>query len=202
MQDKAGISFSETMAGGVTLDETDYKTGEEVARDLGAHTLVMNARVTIDDLDRFISDPNHTGLLDGTIDYPPFGKGIPGYNGVFNLFAPADRPDTKLMIYEMVFEHEDQPYYLAGHKEVRDDPGFDLWSDTTTLYTHIHRGKDKSGEIAGAGILTLGIGDLIRLLSTLDVLHTTDKVKRLGTLARFGSFFMGELWDSYAALAK
>jgi hypothetical protein len=202
MQDKAGISFSETMAGGVSLGETDFHTGEEVARNNGAQTLVMNARVTIDDLEPFINNAGHTGLLDGTIDYPPFAKGIPGYNGVFNLFAPAEQPNTKLMIYEMVFEHENQPYYLAGRKEVRDDPGFDLWSDTTTLYTHIHRGKNKSGEIVGAGILTLGIGDLIRLLSTLEVLHTTDRSKRLGAMARFGRFFMGELWDSYAALAK
>jgi len=197
----AGISFSETMAGGVSLGESDYLRGEELARTRG-HTLVMNARVTIDNLDRFIDDPNHTGLLDGTIDYPPFAKGIPGYNGVFNLFAPAEQPNTKLMVYEMVFEHDGQPYYLAGHKEIRDDPGFDLWSDTTTLYTHIHHGKDKSGEVAGAGVLTLGVGDLMRLLSSLEVLHARDRGDQLGALARFGRFFMGQLWDSYAALAK
>lgn len=197
----AGISFSETMAGGVTLGETDYHRGEEQARN-GDKTLVINARVTIDNLERFIDDSSHTGLLDGTIDYPPFAKGIPGFNGIFNLFSPAEQPDTKLMVYEMAFEHRGEPYYLAGYKEVRDDPGFDLWSDTTTLYTHIHRGRDKSGEIVGAGVLTLGVGDLMRLLSTLEVLHVDGSVDKLKTLARFGRFFMGELWDSYAALAK
>ncbi len=197
----AGISFSETMAGGVTLGETDCHRGEELARN-GGKTLVMNARVTIDNLDQFIGDPKHTGLLDGTIDYPPFAKGILGHNGVFNLFSPAEQPDTKLMVYEMAFEHGSEPYYLAGRKEVKDDPGFDIWSDTTTLYTHIHRGRDKSGEIIGAGVLTLGVGDLIRLLSTLEVLHVNERGKKLETLTRFGRFFMGELWDSYAALAK
>ncbi len=201
MPNRAGISFSETMAGGVSLGETDCLQGEKLARDNG-NTLVMNARVTIDDLDRFIEDPQHTGLLDGTIDYPLFDKGIPGYNGIFNLFSPADDPQTKLMIYELVFDFDGQPYYLAGHKEVRDDPGFDLWSDTTTLYTRIHSGKDKRGEVVGAGLLSLGVGDLMRLLSTLEVLHVRDKGRKLEVLARFGRFFMGELWDSYAGLAK
>ncbi len=201
MQSKAGIRFSETMAGSVSLGESDCHKGEELARGQN-RTLVMNARVTVDNLERFIDDPNHTGFLDGTIDYPPFAKGMPGHNGIFNLFSPTDQPDTKLMVYEMAFEHEGQPYYLAGRKEVRDDPGFDLWSDTTTLYTHIHSGYDKSGEIVAAGILTLGVGDLIRLLSTLEVLHGGGTVNKLETLARFGRFFMGELWDSYAALAK
>lgn len=201
MQDKAGISFSETMAGGVSLGESDYHKGEEHGRDR-ERTLVLNARVSIDNLEQFIDDPDHTGFLDGTIDYPPFAKGMTGYNGIFNLFSPADQPNTKLMIYEMAFEHEGQPYYLAGYKEVRDDPGFDLWSDTTTLYTHIHRGGEKSGEVIAAGILTLGIGDLMRLLSTLEVIHAEGTINKLETLARFGRFFMGELWDSYAALAK
>ncbi len=201
MPDRAGICFSETMAGGVSLGETDCLQGEELARDNG-NTLVMNARVTIDDLDRFIEDPDHTGLLDGTIDYPLFDKGIPGYNGIFNLFSPSDDPQTKLMVYELVFDFGGQPYYLAGHKEVRDDPGFDLWSDTTTLYTRIHSGKDKRGEVVGAGLLSLGVGDLMRLLSTLEVLHVRDRGRKLEVLGRFGRFFMGELWDSYAGLAK
>jgi len=33
-----------------------------------------------------------------------------------------------------------QPVTLVGHKQVRDDPGFDLWSDTSTLYTRLLAG--------------------------------------------------------------
>ncbi len=201
MSSAAGISFSETMAGGVSLGERDYHRGKENARSKG-HTLVLNAKITIDDLERFVDDKQHGGQLNGSIDYPPFGKDLSGHAGVFNLFAPADQPKTKLMVYELGFEYGPQPYYLAGRKLVRDDHGFDLWSDTTTLYTHIHRGTDKNGEIVGAGILTLGVTDLMCLLSTLEVLHSDSSVDKLKTLARFGRFFMGELWDSYARLAK
>ncbi len=59
--------------------------------------------------------------------------------------APTDDPKLKLMVYELGFEHGGEDYYLAGKKEVKDDPGFDLWSDTTTRYTKLHKGTDKSG---------------------------------------------------------
>jgi hypothetical protein len=32
------------------------------------------------------------------------------------------------------------PADLTGFKLVRDDAGFDVWKDTTTLFTHVLRG--------------------------------------------------------------
>lgn len=195
-----GIRFSETMAGGMMHGERDYRRGEQKARVAG-HILAMHARVSIDDLDAFISDPEHAGRLEGTIDYPPFGNQMPSLNGCFNLFSPTAQPETKRMIYELGFEHGGEPYYLAGHKEVRDDPGFDMWSDTTTLYTRLYRGADTSGEIIAAGILTLGMPDLMSLLASMEVTGAVGTAGKIGTLTRFGQFFLGELWDSYAAIA-
>jgi len=200
MPGAAGLRFKETMSGKVTLGESDYHEGAKAASTSG-NALALHATVTIDDLNRFIDDPQHFGRLDGTIDYKPFAGEIPGHDGRFNLFSPADAPDTKLMIYELAFEHDGEPYYLAGRKEVRDDPGFDLWSDTTTLFTYLHRGADSSGEVIGAGILTLEVADLMRLLSSMEVLNANSAVDKIEALVRFGRFFMGELWDSYAGLA-
>ena len=194
---QAGIQFSETMAGGVMLGETDYHQGEQKAR-IAGQMLAMHARVHIDDLERFIADPQHTGTLDGTIDYPPFASGIPCQNGRFNLFCPSDDPNAKWMVYELAFEHAGEPYYFAGHKIVRDDPGMDMWSDTTTLYSQLHRGTDASGEVVGAGILTLGVTELMKLLASMDVTGADGALDKADTLARFGRFFLGELWDSYA----
>lgn len=199
MEKTTGIRFRETMAGGVMCGERDYLKGERKGRVAG-HLLAMHASVQIDDLQRFIEDPQHPGRLDGTIDFTPMGEAIPARHGQFNLFTPATRPDTKHMIYELGFEHEGQDYYLAGYKEVRDDPGFDLWSDTTTLYSRIHRGSDATCEIIAAGILTLGMSELMHLLSSMEVTGTESETEKLGALARFGSFFMGELWDSYSGL--
>src|SRR5690606_4630934 len=93
-----------------------------------------------------------------------------------------------------------KPYYLAGRKEVRSDRhGVDLWSDTTTLLTTLHEGDDAGGPVVGAGILSLGVDDLARLVKTVRVTGTTSKTEQAKTLATFGAFFLGELWDSYAA---
>ena len=73
----------------------------------------------------------------------------------------------------------------------------DLWKDTTTLYTKLHKGTDATGEVVGAGILSLGVTDLIKLLGTVEV-PNAGPVQRAETLAKFGKFFMGELWNTYA----
>lgn len=194
--ESAGIRFDETMAGGLTLGAADCRVGEKEGK-LAGNILAMHATVTIDDVERFIDDPAHAGRLGGTIDYPPFGSAIPCRDGKFNLFSPTDDPQMKYMVYELGFEHNGQAYYLAGHKEVRDDPGFDLWGDTTTLYTILHQGHDKQGPVVGAGILTLGVAELMKLVASMEVMGADGLADRAQTLARFGRFFLGELWDSY-----
>ncbi|MNC94406.1 hypothetical protein D3C83_112500 [compost metagenome] len=46
----------------------------------------------------------------------------------------------------------------------------------------------------GAGILTLGVPQLLAMLGSM---HTTGD-GGMGTIARFGSFFFGQIWDVYA----
>lgn len=185
------------MTGGFSLSATDYKVGCDQGQWAGTE-LSMHAQVDIDDIDQFIADSGHAGRLSGSIDFPPMGKAMQAHSGVFNLFYPSDDPTTKLMVYELGFNHAGQDYYLAGKKEVRDDTGFDLWSDTTTLYTNLHQGTDKTAPVVGAGILSLGVTDLIKLVSTIKVLNAESGADKLKTVGKFGHFFMGELWDTYA----
>ncbi|MGH8165847.1 MAG: patatin-like phospholipase family protein, partial [Woeseiaceae bacterium] len=176
---------------------TDPEAGAAKGKAEGTE-LAMHASINIRDLERFIANPEHEGEIVGSIDFPPLGNQIPATHGVFNLFSPTDEPDTKYMVYELGFEHDGEAYYLAGRKVVRDDPGFDLLSDTTTLFTALHRGKDKSGDIVGAGVLTLGVSQLARLVSTMKATNTSGTGESVKTILKFGRFFLGELWDSYA----
>ncbi|XKE44914.1 hypothetical protein LG302_16275 [Halomonas organivorans] len=194
----AGIAFEETMQGGFALGETEPAEGAAAGRRAGTR-LAMHAAVAIDDLAAFVADPEHPGRLAGRIDFPPLGVDLAAPTGVFRLFSPA-RGDGggRRMVYELAFTADGDAYYLAGEKRVHDDPGPDLWRDTTTLYTRLHRGEDAAGEVVGAGILELGVPQLTALLTTLRV--TGDGDAR--TLATFGGFFFGELWDLYAPLAR
>jgi len=191
-----GVTFGETMAGGFSLGETDPNIGDKKGKAAG-HILAMHATITIQNLERFISDPAHTGHITGSIDFPPFGENIPAKAGVFNLFSPSTQPKLKLMVYEMAFEHQGQDYYLVGKKEIQDDPGVDLWKDTTTLFTVLHKGRDKSTPVAGAGILTLGPIELMKMLSTMRALNTSSTVEGTKAVMAFGKFFLGELWNAY-----
>lgn len=192
-----GITFRETMTGPFALGPADPESGA-AAGERDDTQLAMHAEVAIDDLAAFIDDPDHRGALTGTVDFPPLGNGLPVHDGVFNLFRPAAEPGLKLMVYEMAFRAHEIDYYLAGEKRVSDDPGFDLWSDTTTLYTTLHEGGTRDGPVKGAGILSLGLFDLTDLLSTMRVTGADSMPEKAATVARFGRFFLGALWDTYA----
>lgn len=191
-----GITFDETMAGAFTLGQTEPAAGAAAARRSG-DLLAMHATVTIPDLDTFIADPKHLGQLKGSIDFTPFGSGIAATTGVFNLFSPSAKSGLKHMVYELAFRHDGKDHYLAGRKEVHDDPGVDIWSDTTTLFTTLHQGRDGKAPVIGAGILRLDMGDFLKLMSTIKVTGSKSAKDRAATVAKFGRFFMGQLWNTY-----
>jgi hypothetical protein len=184
----SGLTFRETMAGPVALGATDPEAG---AADPNAKTLAIHCEISIDDIDRFVDDREHTGSITGSVEYEPFGGELPVSNGIFNLFSPGG-PNERLMQYRLAFERNGQPYFLDGAKHVHDDPGFDVWKDTTTLYTVLHEGSDATGAVVGAGILSLGVEALTRMMSTMRPIEGG-----VEPLVKFGKVFLGSLWETY-----
>jgi len=193
-----GITFNEMMSGGVAMAETDPVRGHANPQ---AAVLQMFNTITIDDVDRFIAEPNHAGSIQGHINWAPFGANITAPTGVFNLFSPTGDPTLKLMVYELAIEHAGKPYYLAGHKNVKAHPIIDMWKDTTTLYTQLFEGRDKSGPVAAAGIVSLSPIELLKMTSTFRALHAPSLEAGAAAVAKFGRFFLGELWDTYVSKA-
>jgi hypothetical protein len=195
-----GITFRETMSGPFALGDVDPEQGRRTGARTGTE-LALHATIRVSDVERFEEDPGHEGHIEGTIDFPPMGMGMPSTGGRFSLFSTDGEPGRKRMVYEMAFRHEGEDYYLAGYKDVHDDPGFDTWADTTTLFTRLHRGPDTNGSVVGAGVLSLGVDDLARMVSTMRATDANGPADTARAYAAFGRFFMGELWKSYAALA-
>ena len=191
-----GIAFREMMAGHFALGETDPRTGAAKGQVSGTR-LTMHAAIEIENIEGFVADPQHRGGLTGSIDFPPFGHDLPAYGGVFQLFAPGNEPKLKWMVYELAFRHEGKPYYLAGKKDVSVGSVFRMWFDTTTLFTRLHEGRDPSGPVIGAGVLTLGVGDLRKLVSTFHATNTESFGQKLRAGGVFAGFFMRELWATY-----
>jgi hypothetical protein len=191
------LTFRETMSGPLTLGESDPLVGAGKGR----HTpLTVHATISVDDLEAFIRDPQHAARLVAHVSYPPLGDYLPVKRGSFNLFRSGDNPSTRLMTYGMAFEHAGREYYLSGIKTIRDDQGPDLWHDTTRLYCRLHEGTDERGAVVGAGVIKLGLGDLLRMVSSMH--SAREGVAGVQAVARFGRFVLGTLWDLYAPLAR
>jgi len=191
-----GLTFREEMRGTLTLGEEDPRTAA-VSDDSEEVAITLHLAVTIRDLDRFIAESEHTAELVGRIDLAPFGTNIPCRRGRFNLFIPAGRPGETRMVYELGFAHNGQDYLFVGEKIIRNDPGFDLWEDTTTLFARLYEGRERSERIAGSGVLRLGSTDIVRLVRSLHVTGVDSLPGRAAGTARFGRFFLGELWDTF-----
>lgn len=191
-----GVSFRETMTGGFALGATDPRQGLEQGRSAGT-TLALHATIGISDVVDFVGDPQHRGRISGHIDFPPFGKDIAAHGGSFALFAPSGEPGLRWMVYELAFRHGGKEYYLAGKKEVRVASPLRMWRATTTLYTLLHEGPDARGPVVGAGVLSLGVPDLLRLCSTFHATNAPSFGQQARAVWGFASFFARALWASY-----
>jgi hypothetical protein len=209
------LSFTEKMHGWFSFGETDPRRGALLGRDQG-NRLAFRLTITIDGVNRFLLDPCHEASLQGWVQCEALGGRLPVTSGGFNLFVQQEHPGHQRMYYRVHFaDSAGDPLTLLGHKDVRDDAGLDLWSDTTTLYVRLLRGHvvpDQNGGdppnldpigtsgpdgVVGAGVLRLTPLDLLRQLTTVRAQAATAG-ERVEAITRFGQLFLGKLWDVYA----
>ena len=107
-----GIAFDETMEGWFALGAATPEEGVAKGKHAGTR-LAMHARVSIDDLDRFVAVAEHPGGLTGTIDFQPIGIGLPSTSGIFQLFSPGPGEDARRMVYELGFSDQGRPLKAA-----------------------------------------------------------------------------------------
>lgn len=193
--DRTSLSFTEEMKGHCTPGARDPRAGELSDR---REKLSFRLTITTDDVTRFLDEPGHTARAEGWIDAPGHGGRRPVQQGWFNLFAPADAPQRRLMKYRLHFaDGEGAPLTLVGTKNVLHGPPTRIWPDTSTLYVRLLDGHVEEGEeetqVVGAGVLHIQLADFAQQLTTF----RTDGPHGLGALARFGRFFVGELWEVY-----
>lgn len=193
------LRFTEEMKGYVSFGETEYEPGFKAP---GGSYLMVNLTIKMEDVERFITQPQHEALIEGYVECEALGGQLEVESGTFNLFVDEGDPTHKKMLYRLYFKDSaGNPLTLIGFKDVIDDPGFDLWSDTSTLYTrlllgHITAAEEAQAEIKAAGIIRIHLPDFVKQLTTFRVEAPT-LVARTEVLTRFGNFFLGKLWDVY-----
>jgi len=197
------VSFTEEMKGFVTPGASDYGSGYRDGRE-SRTALMFRLTITAEDIEAFIADPEQDCAAEGYVRCEALGGELAVQRGTFNLFVDQDGDrERKRMLYRLHFaDRSGQPLTLSGFKVIEDDPGFDIWQDTTTLYTrvlrgHLALGEDERAEGVAMGIIHIHWSDFAKQLTTF----RTDPPGRLDALGRFGELFAGDLWEVYGAAA-
>jgi cholesterol oxidase len=200
----ANLEFTEKMRGFITFGEDDYDKGFRQGKKSETKCM-FHVTVHMQDVERFIADPQHQGSITGHVQCDALGGKLPVSQGWFNLFVDADEDgkQRKLMKYRLQIEDgEGHPITLNGFKEVKDDRGFDIWDDTTTLFTHILAGHvapgEPDGDVVATGILKVLPADFAVQMTTFRV----DPAHRLDALGRFSALFAGSLYETHVASKK
>jgi cholesterol oxidase len=194
------------MKGFITLGAYEFEAGEKQGKSDGT-SCMFHLTITADDVERFVADPSHPASTRGWIECEVLGGRLPVDDGLFNLFVATDDPDLTHMLYRLKFaDGVGNPLTMSGHKNVKDDPGFDVWSDTSTLYIHIlaghvDAGAEASAEVVAAGILHIHLADFAKQLTTFRA-HGPDAAARARGLGAFGRQFLGDLWRIYGPQAR
>jgi|GEM_PF-241511 len=191
------LTFVESLTGLFTLGVTDPTEG---ALHPEAQPMTVHCTISVSDLDAFVSDVKCSARLVARLSFGPFGEDLPVRRGSFNIFRPPETPGTRVMTYGLRFPHQGRDYFLEGTKVVVDRRGEDAWKGSTRLLCQLHEGMNARGAVVGAGVLTLGVGQLLSLISSMQPARR----EGAGTLAldRFGRFFLGPLWEQYAPRAQ
>jgi len=200
--DPTSLSFTEEMKGYITFGETDYDHGLREGIKSGTF-LMVHLTINVDGITHFVTDPHHDALAEGSVECEALGGKLPVEKGTFNLFVDEGDPTIKKMLYRLYFQDSaGHPLTLSGFKLIRGDPHFDVWHDTTTLFTYILQGHvgpeaEKQAEVVAAGIIRIHYLDFLKQLTTFRIEGPTPTDK-VAALNHFGAFFMGKLWDVYA----
>jgi len=152
--------------------------------------------------------------------------GTPQFRGRHHKTIPGPPPPdaSRFLKYWLAFRCEGAPYLLYGYKRVKDDPGFDAWRDTASLFSRLHRStptpdleEEPRGELLGSGVLHVDMNEfMFDQLPSMVVAEGVDPVlPRVGmpsrdqpdavdparaawAVGKFAVFFFGSLQRVYA----
>jgi predicted acylesterase/phospholipase RssA len=203
------LEFSETMRGFVMPGESDCRRAWRRGLTAG-NGMTVWLRIRTNDLDDFLTSPQHECGVNGRIDAPLLNaESMLTTAGSFNLFV-NDRSEGseapprvivahKKMLYQLHFSANDgAQYVLYGKKIINNETGFALWKDTTTLFIQLYLAEGDELKFYGSGILKVLPLDFLSEFPTFKVDHVVGPREKAAALARFGTFFFGQAWDVYA----
>jgi hypothetical protein len=196
----SSVRFTEEMLGHVTFGELDFARGAQPNRD-GSGAFKFHLTIEVEDMESFGNDPLRPATASGWIQADAFGGRLPVEKGWFNLFVDVE-PGVKHMLYRLWFRDSvGHPLTMTGFKLVKDDAGFDVWKDTTTLFTrvlqgHVEEGAKDTATVLASGIIIIRARDFAKQLTTFRAGGPSIGAQLSG-LVKFGVIFVQQLAEAY-----
>lgn len=193
------VQFTETMKGYIsTSEKNDFQQGYDKGQ-ADASLCLFTLTIRTGDIDQLAADPAHAGAMAGTLTAPALSdQPMTISHGVFNLFeADPDPAHLKMKYHMQLHTHDGRTYFFYGYKEIDDDHGPKLWSDTTVLYSTIYDGADDQAPILARGLLKIAPGDFALQMTTMEAVHAPNLTARARALETFSKFFTRELVNTY-----
>ena len=199
---RRGVQFKEWMKGWLSFDETDHNQAMRAGRSQGT-TVKLRLTIRIGDLDSFLADRSARARADGFLECDELGGRLMVERGWFQLYAREPDARHARMRYQLYLRDPlGRPLTLRGFKLVEDDPNFDSWRDTTTLFFRLFPGhreevEERPGHEAPANTVATGIARLGVVAVMHEALsfrgHAPGLLSRLRAVVRFQWFFLREL---------
>ena len=137
------------------------------------------------------------------------GLGTSGFPGRRHktLAGKAPAKEQRFLKYYLRFAAGGGHWLLYGYKRVRDDPGFDAWRDTSSLFVQLFAVPEEPqlkeppdpACLAGAGVLHVDVNDFVfDQLASMKVTGTEDPARIAFALGKFAAFFGAGLQRIYA----
>jgi predicted acylesterase/phospholipase RssA len=104
--------------------------------------LSLRLDVSVDDLDRFLTDPEHTASASGRLSSAAFGGDRPLTGGSLQVLVDHDGdPARKEIRYRLYFTDERQaPLTLIGSRRLVSGDPLRMWSESALLHARVVRG--------------------------------------------------------------
>ena len=187
------------MKGFVALDETDDAARVRLGAAERDQRLMFHLTIRTDDVDRFVADPEHGPADRVASTATALGGAARGERGVLQPVRPDERPARQACSTGCTSPTPTATRSrCSATRTSHDDPGFDVWQDTSTLFTtvlagHVRRAADEPG------------GRVVAPASSPSTCPTSPSSSRRSAptarprarVEKFGRLFLGQLWEVY-----
>jgi cholesterol oxidase len=190
------------LEGFIGFGTTEFAAGFEQGESKST-ALALHLDICIEDLDQFLTLPEHRATLQGSVECERLGGKRTIDRGTWRLLVDSGDITQKQIQYEMSFHDGSGGFVvLTAAKSLTDRSRARSWHEISTAYATLSRSVEgenraQTAETIAAGIVKSSVLHDLEQVASIRVDAPTVGA-RVHALSRFGAFYFGRLWDVYA----